>query len=208
MTATRRCVGLGLGSRLGLGLVLVGSNPNPNPNPNPKPDPNPYDGHQALCTARGLRAAITRCNAVDLQRRSVTYESRLLKYAMRGFAIAVSPALLDRKMLDAASFDDGTLMFSTARSTGLRRLLVAEQFAIARRSTGPNGRGKPAAEGPPVKLREAWEGTSRMWGGVDKSKGFLPTLSIETTYHGSGERNLNLDEWFNLQASPNPYPNS
>ena len=167
-----------------------------------------YDGHQALCTARGLRAAITRCNAVDLQRRSVTYESRLLKYAMRGFAIAVSPALLDRKLLDAASFDDGTLMFCTARSTGLRRLLVAEQYAIARRSTGPNGNGKPAAEGPPVKLREAWEGTSRMWGGFDKSKGFLPTLSIETTYHGSGERNLNLDEWFNLQADPNPYPNS
>ena len=87
-------------------------------------------------------------------------------------------------------------------------MLVAEQHAIARRSTGPDGRVKPAAEGPPVKLREAWEGTCRMWGGFDKSKGFLPTLSTETTYHGSGERNLNLDEWFNLQANPNPYPNS
>ena len=83
----------------------------------------------------------------------VTYESRLLKYAMRGFAIAVShapldrrlqpyvlsgcdpcaqaatlriqaatlcaqvsPALLDRNLLDAASFDTGTLMFTSGHT--------------------------------------------------------------------------------------------
>jgi hypothetical protein len=37
-------------------------------------------------------------------------------------------------------------------------------------------------QGPPVKLREAWHGTNRHWGGrFETSKGFLPSLSTETT---------------------------
>jgi hypothetical protein len=38
-----------------------------------------FDGVRVLGTARGVRAAATRCNLVDLDRRSKTYESRLLK---------------------------------------------------------------------------------------------------------------------------------
>ena len=50
-------------------------------------------------------------------------------------------------------------------------------------------------------MREAWHGTNHWGRDFQKNKGFLPTLSTETTYHGSCERNLNLDEWFNLQES-------
>ena len=35
-----------------------------------------YDGHQVLCTARAIRAAVTRCNAIDLQRRSALHPGR------------------------------------------------------------------------------------------------------------------------------------
>ena len=35
-----------------------------------------YDGHQALCTPRAMRAAVTRCNAIDLQRRSALRPGR------------------------------------------------------------------------------------------------------------------------------------
>lgn len=42
---------------------------------------------------RAQRALTKRYNLVDMTRRSLTYESRLYKYAKRGFAVAV-PGLL------------------------------------------------------------------------------------------------------------------
>ncbi len=60
----------------------------------------------ALCAQvwgipRSVRALQHRVNVVDLSRRSLTYESRLLKYADRGFAIAVTH--LDLKQVDFAA---------------------------------------------------------------------------------------------------------
>jgi hypothetical protein len=43
----------------------------------------------AYASPRAWRALITRCNVVDGSRRSPSYESRLEKYARRGFAVYV-----------------------------------------------------------------------------------------------------------------------
>ena len=48
-----------------------------------------YDGLRLWCLPRARRAVNGRINVVDPSRQSVTYETRLLKYAERGFAIAV-----------------------------------------------------------------------------------------------------------------------
>lgn len=42
---------------------------------------------QVYASPRAWRAIVTRCNTVDISRRSPSYESRLIKYAERGFAI-------------------------------------------------------------------------------------------------------------------------
>ena len=104
-----------------------------------------YDGKGVRCTLRALRAASTRVNLIDLERRSRTYESRLLKYARRGFAIGCDPALLDRSRLDPTLFDGLTLLPypkearldgrpvsppNAYRSQGLARLVIAERFAL------------------------------------------------------------------------------
>ena len=43
-----------------------------------------FDGEKVWALPRARRAIVSRCNLVDLGRRSLTYESRLLKYARRG----------------------------------------------------------------------------------------------------------------------------
>ncbi|KAG2387067.1 hypothetical protein C9374_002102 [Naegleria lovaniensis] len=48
-----------------------------------------FDGSQVFCLPRGRRAINTRSNLVDPSRQSKTYEIRLLKYAKRGFRIAI-----------------------------------------------------------------------------------------------------------------------
>lgn len=42
-----------------------------------------------ICCSRAIRALNGGYNLIDLSRRSYTYETRLLKYARRGFAVAV-----------------------------------------------------------------------------------------------------------------------
>jgi hypothetical protein len=48
-----------------------------------------FDGRRVVALPRAMRALQYRYNLVDVSRQSTTYESRLLKYAKRGFAIAV-----------------------------------------------------------------------------------------------------------------------
>lgn len=165
--------------------------------------------HPALCTFR------------------CTYESRLLKYAMRGFAIAASPALLDRARLDPSSFDSSTLLFSSGHTgcvphvpmsyrsvarahahsplVRLRRLLVAERHAAARREASAGPAGAIAADGPAVSLSAAWGSHGQIYGGRTQGKGFLPGHTSfprrELCYHGSCDKQLNFDEWFNLKES-------
>jgi hypothetical protein len=55
-----------------------------------------FDGKDVLATGRAMRAIQTRLNIVDLSIRGDAYENRLLKYAERGFAIAVPGLLKDK----------------------------------------------------------------------------------------------------------------
>ena len=64
-----------------------------------------YDGHQVRASARGLRALIECTNRVDPRRRSLTYESRLVKYALRGFSVYVPPRLYKPSAVDPRVYD-------------------------------------------------------------------------------------------------------
>ena len=64
-----------------------------------------YDGERVLASARGLRALIERTNRVDPARRSLTYESRLIKYALRGFSVFVPPRLYKPSAVDPRVYD-------------------------------------------------------------------------------------------------------
>ena len=46
-----------------------------------------YNGKQVFGTPRGIAAFMTQTNTIDLTRRSPSYETRLAKYARRGFEI-------------------------------------------------------------------------------------------------------------------------
>ncbi|KAL8927248.1 MAG: hypothetical protein Q9208_002424 [Pyrenodesmia sp. 3 TL-2023] len=80
-----------------------------------------YDGNQVYGTPRGITAFMTQTNTIDLTRRSPSYESRLSKYAHRGFEIYWPD--LDRSKVDPTIFER-----SFARTVGLAKLLVLEQL--------------------------------------------------------------------------------
>lgn len=64
---------------------------------------------------------MTQTNTIDLSRRSPSYESRLSKYARRGFEVYWPE--LDRSRVDPTIFER-----SFSRTMGLARLLVLEQL--------------------------------------------------------------------------------
>ena len=113
-----------------------------------------YDGTGCVCTPRALQAAVQRVNLINLSRRSCTYETRLIKYAMRGFAVGVAETLLERTRIDAAFFDKASLEAGgTSKFKGLARLIAADRVAdFRRRSTGA---GKLAAGTGPVSISES-----------------------------------------------------
>lgn len=80
-----------------------------------------FDGAQVYGTPRGIAAFMTQTNTIDLTRRSPSYESRLSKYAHRGFEVFWSN--LDRTKIDPTIFER-----SFARTVGLARLLVLEKL--------------------------------------------------------------------------------
>lgn len=80
-----------------------------------------YDGNNVYCSPRALAAFMTQINAIDLSRRSPSYENRLSKYAKRGFEIFWPN--LDRKRIDPTIFER-----SFGRTEGLARLLILERL--------------------------------------------------------------------------------
>ncbi|KAF0984457.1 hypothetical protein FDP41_000356 [Naegleria fowleri] len=103
-----------------------------------------FDGSQVFCLPRGRRAINTRCNLVDPSRQSKTYEIRLLKYAKRGFRIAIpgydetkikneillagKPAYSPiRRRRKYRYYMNDTPRADVSKMTGLARLLVIKQ---------------------------------------------------------------------------------
>ncbi|KAJ5067611.1 hypothetical protein M0811_02799 [Anaeramoeba ignava] len=80
-----------------------------------------FDGKKVYASPRFLRATTKRYNMVDLTRRSPSYESRLLKYAHRGFCVAIPG--FNQSYVDEAIFQKG---FHQVQ--GLAKLLLLDKF--------------------------------------------------------------------------------
>lgn len=78
-----------------------------------------YDGSAVWALPRAKRAICKRFNLVDMSRRSLTYETRLYKYAKRGFAVAVPG--LQRQLIEPAIYDKRPWQVH-----GLAKLLIFE----------------------------------------------------------------------------------
>ncbi|KAN0024453.1 hypothetical protein ACTFIV_008861 [Dictyostelium citrinum] len=79
-----------------------------------------YDGTDVYAMPRAIKAVTTSCNIVSMSRRSLTYETRLFKYALRGFSIRVPN-------LDKRKIPMGSICSQDAKgATGLLRLLIME----------------------------------------------------------------------------------
>jgi len=78
-----------------------------------------FDGRRAWTTSRARRALNRRLNYVNLSRRSLNYESRLHKYARRGFAVVVPGLRLNEVNLEAVA--------KNTRKQGLARLLQLDE---------------------------------------------------------------------------------
>lgn len=89
-----------------------------------------FDGTDVWALPRAARALSKRYNLVDMTRRSLTYETRLYKYAKRGFAVAV-PGLM-RHMIRSDLYQ-----LRPWQVHGLAKLLLFEHAL-----TNPNGRYK------------------------------------------------------------------
>uniref|UniRef100_A0A6B2KWG6 Poly [ADP-ribose] polymerase n=1 Tax=Arcella intermedia TaxID=1963864 RepID=A0A6B2KWG6_9EUKA len=87
-----------------------------------------YDGETVWALPRAARAIANKFNMVDLSRRSLTYESRLYKYAKRGFAVAV-PGLM-RHLINPELYSKRPWQVN-----GLAKLLLFEHAL-----TNPEGR--------------------------------------------------------------------
>ena len=84
-----------------------------------------FDGRSAYLTPRSSHSLRTNLNVIDLSRRSTTYESRLLKYAARGFGIAV-PGLSQDEAGKLTDVNGSRLMSKASRDLhGLPMLLAA-----------------------------------------------------------------------------------
>ncbi|WPH02991.1 Hypothetical protein R9X50_00586300 [Acrodontium crateriforme] len=80
-----------------------------------------YDGKQVYASPRALASYMTQINTIDLTRRSPSYESRLAKYAHRGFEVYWPN--LDRSRVDPTIYER-----SFGRTQGLARLLILEKL--------------------------------------------------------------------------------
>jgi len=85
-----------------------------------------FDGQHVFALDRCIRAISSRVNLIDLNLRSWSYETRLIKYARRGFAIG-APGF-QRERADVGSFwsDDHPEGYDYEEATGLKKLLLAE----------------------------------------------------------------------------------
>ena len=62
-----------------------------------------FNGQDVVCTRRAAASILTRVMTVDMSRRSPSYESRLAKYAERGYEIRVPS--LDRRKIDPQLYE-------------------------------------------------------------------------------------------------------
>ena len=84
-----------------------------------------YDGQNVLCLPRTKDALISGMNVTDMMQRSATYETRLLKYAARGFAVVV-PELKRQCLAKELSAPQAPTADCVWITKGLRKLLQAE----------------------------------------------------------------------------------
>ena len=85
-----------------------------------------YDGSNVLATPRASRAFRTRVNVAVESRRSYSYESRLIKYARRGFAVAVPGLRLEEVQIRAGANMGDTDIEDYFKSKGVIKLLIAD----------------------------------------------------------------------------------
>ena len=85
-----------------------------------------YDGSNVLATPRASRAFRTRVNVAVESRRSYSYESRLIKYARRGFAVGVPGLRLEEVQIRAGAIMGETEIDDYYRSKGVIKLLIAD----------------------------------------------------------------------------------
>ena len=83
-----------------------------------------FDGERVLCAPRTVRAFNTRCNFVDMSRRSLSYESRLFKYAKRNFACIIPD--IERSEINPNVSDLATIS-RPYNLKGMQKLLMHEQ---------------------------------------------------------------------------------
>ncbi|PPQ74508.1 hypothetical protein CVT26_007978 [Gymnopilus dilepis] len=83
-----------------------------------------YNGKNVWANPRAISALVRQCNTVDITRRSPSYETRLAKYAQRGFEVLVPS--LDRGRVKSSIYDEDLRSFPN----GLARLLVLEAMCL------------------------------------------------------------------------------
>ena len=178
-----------------------------------------FDGDRVLATARAVRSVASKVNHVDLARRSQTYETRLLKYARRGFGIGLDASLYRPSHVDKARLELEALARAAARLTqshwgangraevsdgsskaqrwGLARLLSAELRLLrverAHRSQTYHD-GSLSVTGPPLHLQSLLEACNRT-----RSHGELPDES--SFHHAFGSNGTTGDDWFNFREA-------
>ena len=97
-----------------------------------------YDGSDVWCLPRAQRALSRRFNLADPERLSPTYETRLAKYATRGFAVAVPGYRHDEEAI-------GDISDCRAPLEGLAKLLQIEQRQRQRQQRKAAGGGDAGA---------------------------------------------------------------
>ena len=137
-----------------------------------------YDGERVWGAPRGVRALCEKLCRVDAARRSLTYEARLVKYALRGYAVYVPPSLYRPAAVDPRVFDlplavrdadprRGAAAGAPAPQSGLVRLLIASRLFSLRRTKdeelnrmeerpGSVARRRPGAPAPTRSLRDVF----------------------------------------------------
>jgi hypothetical protein len=80
-----------------------------------------YTGAQVYASPRALAAFVTQCNTVDVTRRSLSYEHRILKYKGRGFALCGS---IDHSRINPVIYD-----LPLRELQGAAKLLVLDKRA-------------------------------------------------------------------------------